>query len=95
MPFIQLPDGQYALRCINQHLPNHQTHAMQTEGAWLTLLGAEPKYYPAPGIPVEWTLSARVNLNRGQAVRTWTCSVCGYVEMYDAQILDPATWGGT
>lgn len=95
MPFIQLPDGKYSLRCINKDLPSHQTHAMQTEGKWLTLVGAEPKMQRAPGVPVAWTEKPRLDLGRGQPVRTFTCTVCGYVEIYDAMMLDPATWGGT
>ena len=95
MPLVSLPDGKYAMRCINKDLPNHLSHGMQTEGRWLTLVGAEPKRQPAPGVPLAWTEGPRLDLARGQAVRTYTCSVCGYVEMYDAQVIEPATWGGT
>ncbi len=31
-------------------------------------------------------------MTRGQVVRAYTCKVCGYVEFYDAQIVEPGTW---
>lgn len=93
---IFLEGGQYIVRCINQHLPSHYGADGQprvttrAETHWNTLLGAEPAVPPAaPGYPGH---PPRLNFGRGQPVRSYTCVVCGYVEMYDAQVIDPVTW---
>jgi hypothetical protein len=102
MPLIAIPNGQVVLRCINYLLPSHQgsigglgIDTMKADDSWLTLVGVEPRMKPAPGVPFDWTTMPRLNLTRGQAVRSYTCSLCGYVELYDAITIDPATWAGT
>jgi hypothetical protein len=100
MPLIVLDTLQIVLRCINHQLGSHkgplgiEIETMKAEASWVTLVGVDPKQAPAPGVPLAWTQHPRLNLSRGQAVRTYTCSVCGYVEMYDATVIDPGNWGG-
>ena len=103
MPIIPLPDGRMVLRCVNHQLSTHRLVAgsdttMRAEDGWLSLIAVFPKGQPGgqptpPGFPFDWTTHPRLNLQRGQAVRSYTCSACGYVELYDATTLDPETWG--
>jgi|SRR5579863_2207783 len=91
------------LRCINHDEIPHQGAALQdgttmrSEGNWQTLVGVTPPTPPAaprgtvdPRGPL---FGPRINLNRGQPVRCYYCEVCGYIELYAGDILEPKTWG--
>ncbi len=94
-------DGQPVLRCINHDslaVPHERgmdpktSTTMEAEPNWLALVGVLPPQQPAPGIPIEATQRATFHMGYGQAVRCYTCTVCGYVEMYDAFIVAPDVW---
>ena len=95
---IHLENGEYTFRCINWLLSSHMgpggpLETMESESPYLTLVGVEPKLPPGPGVPIAVTLKPRLNLHRGLAVRAYTCSVCGYVELYEAALVEPEKWG--
>jgi hypothetical protein len=97
MPIYIMGNGQYGFRCINHELPSHHTAqglpipSMRADARWLSFIGAEPPVQPAPGVQAQ---PPQLNFGRGQALRAYTCSICGYIEGYDAQLVDPELWGG-
>ena len=54
------------------------------------LTGVEP---PIPPTAAYGGRGATVNLARGQPVRAYRCTICGYIELYDAHDVEPQTWG--
>jgi hypothetical protein len=98
MPFVII-DGQPVLRCINHPVIQHEepgsmidNTTMEAEDEYNSLVGVEPPMLPAPGVPFDLTKRPRLNLQRGMGVLCYVCRVCGYVEMYDAAIIEPGKW---
>jgi hypothetical protein len=73
-------------------VPGGPIDSMVADADWLTLVGVEPPTAsPAPGVPYNLTIPT-LNLHRGQPVRAYRCTVCGYLELYNAHSVDPKTW---
>jgi hypothetical protein len=95
MPIVFVQGApQTVLRCINHDsLPathekaTDQWTTMRAEEDWAVIQAIVPPR-TAPGAMI----GAAVIHGRGQVLRCYTCAACGYVEMYDAATIDPATW---
>jgi hypothetical protein len=99
MPIEEPFPGRYRFFCVNRGLSSHRNAqgaeiaSMVADPDWLTLVGVEPpRMKPLPGVLYDDTVP-RLNLTRGQPVRAYRCSVCGYLELYDAHEVDPKMWG--
>ena len=94
--YLPIPQGPYAFRCINHEVPSHfdaqgfPIDSMTFDERWLNLTGVEP---PIPPTAAYGGRGATVNLARGQPVRAYRCTICGYIELYDAHDVEPQTWG--
>ena len=99
MPFVIGPKGQPILRCINHDVISHVMPAdadttMEAEKSWgaIASLRVIPQLQQLqPGMMLQGVGGTviRVDPGRGQTVRAYTCTVCGYVELYDAEIINP------
>jgi hypothetical protein len=97
MPFAPGPDGRPILVCINLAAIQHE-HAevngstMHADNAWNVMPGSVPPRRPATAAGAIAYIPPRMDFGRGQTVRCYCCTVCGYTELYDAGTIDPILW---
>jgi hypothetical protein len=92
MPLV-MPDGRNViLRCINHQTVQSDHEPAMVEG---TTMRAEAEWFSLINVrPPQDNEHARLNPGYGQSVRCYVCAVCGYIELYAAEIVDPKTWKG-
>jgi hypothetical protein len=105
MPLITLGLDSAVLRCVNHGSLSHADTKHLVKG---TTMRAEDGYYAlikveivsgSQAVAPHWlppsppfSPQAQLNFNKGQTVRFFSCSVCGYVELYNAATVEPGIW---
>lgn len=92
MPIVRIQEdgiGRPVLVCVNHADPTHldapseETTMRQGHGAmWCGLRRVDPAGD-----------SVIAERNTSFVVRCFYCLICGYVEMYNGEIIEPETWG--